>query len=344
MAFQPSTFFQAWASRLRVRWNGIKGGAILRSFAKTIGDDTVDWGAQANLEHLSDFSSSQGVALIASERQLDTAPAEATSDIAARAPQWIQLGRFVGTPIGMLLGLHFSGFDGAVLITQNGMSYQLTLPLPPFVTGQAWDPTPNLVRTACSPLVEALTSSVNPTRSIPAGTPWFAFDGDTDFCSRFTVLFPGQLPGSFMTTGTATFTASNTAPVVWNNAFGDLTYHVQPGIPTITDGIGPISVVADLTSKSLTGVQLLASGEFTGTVSVLAWQSGANPFADLHPADLQRLKSTIQKWKPGRTTCLGVIALLGGELWDYPVGLTWNGDSLTWDQPAAAAVQFLGSF
>ena len=89
---------------------------------------------------------------------------------------------------------------------------------------------------------------------------------------------------------------------------------------------------------------LVASWPFVGTVSVLAWQDGANPFADLHPADLRRLRDTITKWKPAKATCVGVTAVVAGELWDFPIGLTWNGDSLPWDPPASSAVQVLGGY
>jgi hypothetical protein len=289
-------------------------------------------------------ASSTAVGLIASERQLDTVPGEATATIAARATQWIQLGKFAGSPLGILLGLHFSGFDGALVVQQNGASYQLTLPLPTIVPGQPWDPTPNLVRTSCSALPATLTSSVNPTRSIPAGTPWFAFDMNTDFCSRFAVLFPGPaLPSYFMTWARATFTNTDAAAITWNNPFPSGSYNIMPGLPTVTSG-GPVTVHADPATQTSAGVTIRASGAFTGTVDVLASQVGANPFADLHPGDLLRLQNTIKKWKPARALCVGVTAMIGGELWDYPFGLTWDGDSLTWDQAPSTSVQVLGAF
>jgi hypothetical protein len=61
----------------------------------------------------------------------------------------VPLSKFYGRPLGILLGLHYAGFDNAVLVQQNGRAYQLTLPLPTLIVGQPWDPTPNLVITAC---------------------------------------------------------------------------------------------------------------------------------------------------------------------------------------------------
>src|SRR6185369_6384341 len=102
---------------------------------------------------------------------------------------------------------------------------------------------------ACSSLSVALTSSVTPPtttsagRAIPAGNAWWQFAesrsanprvSDTDYCNRFAVLFPGPLPSQFMTVGTATFTASDTATVAWNNAFPTTSYHLQVSAVTIT--------------------------------------------------------------------------------------------------------------
>jgi hypothetical protein len=101
--------------------------------------------------------------------------------------------------------------------------------------------------------------------------------------------------------------------VTWNNAFPTTSYHVQVGAVTITDGSGPVSVVADSTTFTLTGCTLLASGAFTGTVSVLAWQNGANPYADLHPSDLSKLQFTIATWRPN-ALCVGVYAVAQGTM------------------------------
>ena len=82
--------------------------------------------------------------------------------------------------------MHYAGIDNAVLVQQNGVYYQLTLPLPP----PAADPTGNLVVGTLGALPSILTSSVTPGRSIPSGTPWWIFDNKTDFTSRFAIVFP----------------------------------------------------------------------------------------------------------------------------------------------------------
>src|ERR1700737_300384 len=119
----------------------------MQAFASVIGDLTIDWMTQANLEHLPEYASAPSVALTASERLMDTTPSEAAAALASRSTFATQLWQFAGRPIGLHLALHYIGFDGAVIVTQNGAAYTLTLPLPAFVSGQPWDPTPNLVTT-----------------------------------------------------------------------------------------------------------------------------------------------------------------------------------------------------
>jgi hypothetical protein len=84
-------------------------------------------------------------------------------------------------------------------------------------------------------------------------------------------------------------------------------------------------VSADLTSKTTTGVKIAASGPFEGTVEVLAWQAGANPFADPHPSDLARLRSIIKTWRPGKAQCVGIFVLVQGDFLGWPVGTLGSG-------------------
>lgn len=244
-----------------------------------------------------------------------------------------------GTALQLLEELYWGGFSGAVIVQQNGLAYNLS-----GAPTAGADNSGLLVITPTGALTAPLVSTVNPSRSIPAGTPWFAFDGNTDLCNRFAVLFPGPtLPSAFRTFAVANFSASDNAAITWNNAFIDTTYVIQPGVAVPTDGSGPVFISVDGTTKTTTGVTIRASAPFTGTCTVLAYQAGANPLADLHPADLARLQLLIKTWRPN-ALCMGVFALTGGEMWDYPIGLTWDGDSNTWDQGSAASVQFLGVF
>src|SRR3954471_19344202 len=166
MGFAASTLWQSWAQRLRLSVLGRKGRPFYSAIAKLVGDMTLDWGQAANLEHFPEAASATSLGLIGSERQLDQGVNESLNDFALRLMFATQQWRLAGTPIGLLIALHFAGFDNVVIVQQNGRAYQLQLPLPLFVLGQTWDPTPNLIRTATSQLDVALASSVlQPTAS-----------------------------------------------------------------------------------------------------------------------------------------------------------------------------------
>jgi hypothetical protein len=325
-----SSVYESWIVRMRAN-QGTARRRIMGGLARVLGDLTIEWGTQANLEHLPSYASDKSIALIASERQLDTYPGEPTADLAARAPFWLQLAKFRGTSLGILLGLHFSGFDGAVVVQQNGRAFQLTLPLPPFVLGQTWDPKPNLVLTSCTTLAAALTSSVTPPtassagRSIPVTTQWWQFAeqysldtqaSDTDCCSRFAVLFPtGSIPAPFLLgdIARATFTASDTAPVTWSVPFsaGMTNYLVQCGPAIVTDGGGPVTVSADASTRTLSGVTVRASAPFTGYCDVVASPGLSGP-------DRQRLQATLAKWRPAKASCVGVYVCIQGKFMAWP--------------------------
>jgi hypothetical protein len=232
-----------------------------------------------------------------------------------------------GTWLQLLEELYWGGFSGAVIVQQNGLAFNLS-----GAPTAGADNSVLLVRTPCSALSVALTSNVTPPtttqagRSIPASTPWWQFAesrsanpnvSDTDYCNRFAVLFPGPLPSFFFTWARATFTASDNAAITWNNAFPTTSYLIMPGIPTITSG-GPAVVFADGTTQTTTGVTIRATAAITGAVDVIGCQVGANPLADLHPADLARLQSIIGTWRPN-ALCVGVYAVAQGKFMGWPV-------------------------
>lgn len=275
-----------------------------------------------------DYAVSGALPHIGGDRLLVQGPGESDSNFQIRLKTaWDDWAR-AGTPLELLVQLYWGGWTGAVVVQQNGLAFTLS-----GAPTAGVDPTSLLLTTNCSSLSVALTSNVTPPtqtsagRSIPAGNQWWQFAesrsanpnvSDTDYCNRFAILFPGPLPSQFMTVGTATFSASSSAVVTWNNAFPTTSYHVQVGAVTITDGGGPVSVVADSTSRTLTTVTCNASAAFSGSAPVLAWQDGANPYADLHPADLARLQFIVKTWRPN-ALCVGVYAVAQGKFMGWPV-------------------------
>lgn len=89
-----------------------------------------------------------------------------------------------GTPLQVLEELWYGGFTSAIWVQQNGLAFNLSGAPTPGVDNSGL-----LVRTTLTTLAAALVSSVNPSRSIPAGTPWWMFDSNTDLCNRFAIFF-----------------------------------------------------------------------------------------------------------------------------------------------------------
>jgi hypothetical protein len=174
--------FATWVTKLRLAWMGAKAKAIMGGFAAVAGDRFVEWTKRANYEHLPEYAADPAsVGLIASERRIDQGPSETTEDLAARLTRAVQLWRLAGTPLGLLVALHFADFPGGVIVQQNGLGAQLTgSPVLDDLTAEKLLAGPpswyEEVDLAEHPLLEH---------------PWFVFDrGQESFCSRFAVLFP----------------------------------------------------------------------------------------------------------------------------------------------------------
>jgi hypothetical protein len=352
--------FTSWYAALAsaIPWlfagpNGLAEGRALGQFA----DAQRLYLKQGIQQRFPDYASTDALPYLGGDRKLIQGPSESNANFqirlktawgnspitvsapglpAAQPGGVVEGWALAGTWLELLVQLYWAGFSGAVIVQQNGLAYNLS-----GAPTAGADPTGLLVTTNCGALTTTISSSVTPSRTIPAGTPWWYFDGDTDHCSRFAVLFPGPgLPSAFRTVVTATFTATDNATVTWPNSFVDTTYLIDVGPPTITDGGGPVFLTADTTTKTTTGVTIRASAPFTGTATVLAWQVGANPLADLHPADLARLKSIIQTWRPN-ALCMGVVALAQGKLLGWPVRTLGVSDG---NIGPSSAVTFLGAF
>lgn len=292
-------------------------------------DDYVQQYVAGTLAAFPDFAPADALGIIGDELGLDRGPFETDQQYTARLVGAWTMWKYAGTPVGLLVALYWAGFGGGYIVTQNGPIYSLSgTP----VAGA--DPSALISMQLASQLAVALTSNVTPPtaaqpgRVIPAGNPWWQFAEsraantnacDTDMCSRFAIIYPNApLPSAFFTWARATFSGTDSAAITWNNPFPTSSYLIMPGIPTITSG-GPASVWADGSTQTLTGVTIRASAAITGTVDVIASQIGANPLADLHPNELNRLQSAIRKWRPGKASCVGVYALVQGKFMGWPV-------------------------
>lgn len=319
MAFPASQLYQAWAQRLRLPWMSTKGRGYMMALAKVLGDLTIDWGTQANLEHLPEYASSPSVALTASERQIDAGPTEASSALATRITGAVQSWQRAGTPLGLLTALHWAGFRGAIIVQQNGRAFQLA--------------DPNV-------LAPRQTITVLGGHPGIGNAPWWTFDNDRANCSRFALLFPAGTT-SFARIGFADFTGAEDGETVpWPTAvfaspFDDTSYLTLPGPPATSGGAVAVWCINDST-KTSNSIRVGASGSFVGRVAVLAWAVGAHPFAGMSATDLARLRRIVRGWKPAKARCMGAFAIISGELWGWPVG-TW-GDPGVWGGEAVAFV------
>lgn len=323
-----STFVQ-WYRGLPIPWlvSGPNGQAEGGTWPAVVDQQIVRLDAARKVAY-PDFTPSDAVPHLGGDRKLVQGPVESEANFRIRIKgAWDDWAR-AGTWLELLVQLYWAGFGGAIIVQQNGLASYLT-----GAPTAGVDPTPLFGQVTCSPLSVALTSSVNPPtatsagRVIPAGTPWWMFaeaasanprPSDTDYCNRFAVLFPGPLPTLFRTWATATFTASDAASVMWNNAFPSSSYAVNVGAPTITDGGGGVIVENDGAAQTPTGGVIRASGAFTGTVDVLAYPYGSNPLVNLHTADLARLQNCIGTWRPN-ALCVGVYAVGQGKFMGWPV-------------------------
>jgi hypothetical protein len=238
---------------------------------------------------------------------------------------WAQWSR-AGTPLSVLEQLEFFGMRGATWVQPNGLEFNLSA-----TPTAGVDPTPLLVVTTSPPLAGPLTSSVPPYRTIPAGTPWHYFDSNTDFTNRFAIFLP-QWPYSTITT--AMFVDSDTATATWPVKFSDTSYHVLIGPPGVS-----ITINVDGSSKTMSGLTLQASSPWTGTVSVLGYAAGVDPFNVFTAASVGAVQRIIQNFRPN-ALCTGVSAVTSGRIWGYPTGVAW-GDGGVW---GGTTSQLLGVF
>lgn len=309
--------YAGWLQRLPIPWLVGDHGKDWWGAVGAVFDGEIERARAAVKCRLPGSAPSDALGFVASERGLERGPAETDDEFALRLQYAWDLKALTGTPLGLLLALYYAGFPGAVVVQQNGRGYELT------GTPSLADITAPLYAAPSWFTVTEL--SANP--AIEGAPPWWSFDLDVAFCSRFAVLFPGPVyPSSFRTFARATFTASETATVIWPNAFDDASYRVLVGPATVTDASGPVTVAADGSSFTDLTARVTASAPFSGYVDCIAYQAGANPFADPHPVDLARLWRVIDEWRGAKMTCVDVAVVPQGACWGWPV-TTWGARS-----------------
>lgn len=302
--------YETWATHLRLAWMGVKASRIWGAFAAVLGDYSAAWARRATLEHFPEEAlDPTSLALTGSERQLDQGIGESDEAYAQRLTKWRRYWKLAGHAKGLLLQLYLLGLRDAVIVQQNGVFFRLPTIMPA-------DPLDAVIVKGDGPeLIAPLTSHVNPSRTpIPEGTPWYAFDGDIEHCSRFAVLLPTQ-PTWWRHQGVATFDNSDTATVTWSRAFPSSAYNTLIGALE-SDDFALLS--ADPAGYTTTGATITASGPITGTAGVLAYAAGENPLCCPSDETLAQLRRVINLWRPKKALCIGIYALVRGRWLDYP--------------------------
>jgi hypothetical protein len=193
--------WEAWAKRLRASWaSGPKAQALLGAIGAVLGDQVDANSLAALLEQLpASATDPASVALALSERQIEPGPSLSLADRKALAAAAPNLNRLRGRALGLLLALYYADFQGAVLVQQNGLGYQITATpnlgdLFGLVAPPSWFTITTLAN--ANPAVPASTDG---RPAIPANTvPWWDLGNPMDaagnqFASRFAVLFPLSL-------------------------------------------------------------------------------------------------------------------------------------------------------
>jgi hypothetical protein len=157
-----------------------------------------------------------------------------------------------------------------------------------------------------------MTSTAPPYRTIPAGTPWFAFDGNTDMCNRFALIFTTW---PFSTLLNANFNNTDFVNLTWPAAFASSSYSIVLGVPSSN-----VTLYIDGTTQMQTGVTIRSSAPWFGSVPVIAWASGVNPLNFFTTSTFGALQSLIAAFKPN-AICMGVYLLASGKMLGFS-GLT----------------------
>lgn len=331
----PNAYRDWWANSVGAAVPWLAGGTNGQLEAKAwpaLLDYYVSQIVQARYQAFPDYCAVDALAHQGADRQFIQGANESNASFQARIKAAFDTWPRAGTACGVLEQLWYYGMTGAYWVQQNGLYY--TFGNSTLTPGQ--DPTALLQSGNTSSLIEALTSNVTPSRSIPAGTPWFSLGLDTDLTNRFAILCPTW---PFSALAVANFANSDTATVTWPVAFGSATYSIIFGPPSDN-----VVVWADGTTQTATGVTMKASAPWTGSVWVIGFASGVNPLNVFSSASFGAIQRIITSFRPN-ALCAGVFQILtGGRTWDYfPAGTTWDGGTYpTWDTNTTQ--QILGAF
>lgn len=277
-------------------WSAPQEQAFLGSFGQ-LKDEQLGKLKDAVFARFPGLAPADGLAQIAAERELDRGPLDTDDTWAERLRTAWDWHALRGTPLGLLRILKVMGYPKAWLLTQSGLAHTL-------------DSNDDLVVTELP---------ANP--GIVGTPPFLTIDLNTTLWNRFVVVFD-PIPGQWSHHGVASFSATERATITWSSPLAPGDYYFMLSAPITLEG--PVTVSGDGTTKTANGMDLVASGPFTGYVQGIAWQ-GADPFCDPTADAIASLAKLVKKWKPARDICMGFVGIRKqGLLWGWPMGVKWG--------------------
>lgn len=192
--------FVKWAKGWRLAFNDSTFRAFVRAAAAVGGDRIEEEARQAVLESLpSTASDEKSLGLFGADVGIERGPTETAADYADRLSIQAYLNRLRGKPLGLLLGLEWAEFTGAVVVTINGLAHYLSAAPSLQDIKDAIDnmepPTSwyTIVDMGPNPAIPAVSAEgKSPAHgAIAAGTrPWWFYDHQWAKTHRFGILFP----------------------------------------------------------------------------------------------------------------------------------------------------------
>lgn len=280
-------------------------------------DDQVSRLRQAVKARFPDNGPTDALPFTGGDRSQFQGPVETELHFRERLRKAWNIHELDGTAVALLVELWWLGLQDAFVIQQNGRWFQV-------------QSTPDLDDLpACvtyGDTMDSSTGSPGPGGRV-AGDPWWNIDYRDYFTSRFIVLLPTGWPpctSNLVFDGT-TLTATGN----WTRPFGPLDT-ISTSFTVITAG-GP--VIVTITETTPTTVTATADSMFTGTVNVLGWVTGADPFLDPRAGELALMRKLIKLYKPGKATCADILATVNGRVWGFPFDMEWGDPGLVWGAP-----------
>lgn len=293
--------YQDYQVKIAPSWLQRNYGLALLSSLGAIKDSFVDQLRQAVKARMPDYAPPDALAHIGNDRGLPQGVTETNAAYATRLrTAWDTQWNFAGSGYSILTALTLAGYGNAILVQQNGLYF-------------------------------TLSGGVLSIGTLGGAPPNWFFTATNNLWSKFAVILPGPIPTTWTNSANAVFNGTqNYVDIIWPTPFDSLPIIMMSLISTDTDSFP----IINLTNKTLTSIRVETSDMFNGSVNLLGFTAGADPFCNPQSATLAGLRQAVKKMQWGNATCGGIYAIRTGNSWGWPVqnwgagGLNWGGNVL----------------